>query len=116
MPDSPARFSPSRARRLAEIVQRAIDEVDVVGVRLDAAALQQVEQVGARPLRQLHTAPGMTAMSADSVTFSSTAIGLPLSSRIIESCVSARLSSRTGSLITGRSGAPQNFFGSRMFG
>ncbi len=55
-------------------------------------------------------------MSWASVTFSSTAIGFPDSSRIIESCVIARFSSRSGSFIASRSDTPQNCFGSRRLG
>ena len=42
-----------RARRLAQVVQRAVDHVHVVDVQVDAAALQQVQQVRPRSLRQL---------------------------------------------------------------
>ena len=62
------------------------------------------------------TAPGATAMSCASVTFSSTAIGLPDSSSMSESWDIARFSSRSGSLSATRSETPQNCFGSRTFG
>ena len=55
-------------------------------------------------------------MSCDSLTFSSTAMGLPESSRISESCESARFSSRTDSRMGGMSDVPQNCFGSRWLG
>ena len=55
-------------------------------------------------------------MSSASVTFSSTAIGFPDSSRIIESWDMARFSSCTDSRMAGMSDTPQNFFGSRRLG
>src|SRR4030067_1164863 len=56
------------------------------------------------------------AMSSDSSTFSSTAMGLPESSRMRESWLMARFSSRCDSIIGGKSEVPQNFLGSRRLG
>ncbi len=45
------------ARRLAEVVEGAVDEVDVVAVEGHAAALEEVEEVGARLFRHLPDGP-----------------------------------------------------------
>ena len=63
-----------------------------------------------------HTLPGSTAMSLESTTPSSTVIGLPLTSRMAESCVRARLSSTQGSRTTAMSDSPQNCLGRRTLG
>ncbi len=43
----------ANARRLRQVVEGLVDELDVVGVELYAAALQQVQQVGPGLLRYL---------------------------------------------------------------
>ena len=46
------------AWRLREVMQCAVDGVHVIDVQLDAAALQQVKQVGFARSGSSHTAPG----------------------------------------------------------
>ena len=53
-PERPRPLSPKDVRGVsAEVVQRPEQHVDVLDVEVYAAALQQVEEVGPRPLRQL---------------------------------------------------------------
>ncbi|MBK6320300.1 MAG: hypothetical protein IPF51_16350 [Dehalococcoidia bacterium] len=47
-PRDPWVVAEGRPRGLAEVVHRAVDEVDIVAVEGDAAALEQIEEVGLR--------------------------------------------------------------------
>jgi len=97
--------------RLATL-RRALDALDP-GKSLEAL-LEQVrsaEEVTATQLRETQA-----RLRDLELSLSSTAMGFPDSSRIIERCERARLSSRTDSLIGGKSDTPQNRFGSRRLG
>ena len=72
-----------RARRFSKVVERPVDQVDVVAVQRDAPHPEEGRADRPAPRSGTsHTAPGSTAMSCELTTPSSTATGLPDNSRI----------------------------------
>ena len=93
-----------------------VKQIDIVYVQPDAAALEQIQQIGFGIFGNIPDCSWPDSYILGLLYILQNRMGLPDSSSILDSCEVVRFNSRCGSSICDKSEIPQNFFGSLRLG